>query len=186
MRIKTCSVFLMMLFIGFFGVVAVQAKVSITYTSRGTQYFTMNIPDDWRVNVGSEAGNPQVPDDAKQPPRLISAMPNNGVPLWFGMWVPDALETIEDAEAYMASLQLDLLSDVVATERMFDTINSMNVYIVRGTGKKKDELMDFRAGFFQLSPGNVAIAIYIGPPKTTESHGEKLLQMIHSLRPLVQ
>jgi len=46
--------------------------------------------------------------------------------------------------------------------------------------------MDFRAGFFQLSPEHVAIAIYIGPHDTTISHGEDLVQMIESLQSLIQ
>ncbi|MFW2365424.1 MAG: hypothetical protein ACN4GW_03360, partial [Desulforhopalus sp.] len=31
-----------------------QAQVAIIYSSGGQEYFSMTIPDDWRVNVGSE------------------------------------------------------------------------------------------------------------------------------------
>ncbi len=41
-------------FILFIAVGVAQAQVSITYSSMGEQHFTMTIPDDWRVNVGSE------------------------------------------------------------------------------------------------------------------------------------
>ncbi len=161
-----------------------QAQVSITYTARGKQHFTMTIPDDWRVNVGSETGPSGTPEGEKEPPRLISAMPNSGVPLWFGMWVPEDLEKIRDAKEYMVSLGLDLLDDVVTTESKSDVLNSMDVYYVSGTGKKEGEAMDFRAAFIQLSQESVAIAIYIGPAETTKSHGEDLTQMIHSLQPV--
>ena len=163
-----------------------QALVSITYSSGGTQYFSLTVPDDWRVNVGSEIDLSQINGDEIKPVRLISAMPNSGAPLWFGMWVPDDLEKIEEVQEYMLSLGLDLLADVVITERKHDTLNAMDVNFISGTGNKKGEIMSFRAGFFQLSPEHVAIAIYIGPPETTISQNETLVQMIGSLQPLIQ
>jgi len=180
---KTTSLVVLILFI-FAG--WAQAQVSISYSSAGKRYFSMTIPDDWRVNVGSEEDLSRNPDDRIEPARLISAMPNSGVPLWFGMWVPRDLEKLEGSEEYMASLGLDLLADVVITERTYDTLNSMEVNYVSGTGKKDGEIMDFRAGFFQLSPEHVAIAIYIGPPETKISHGEELVRMIQSLQSLIQ
>jgi len=174
------------IFILFIAAGLAQAQVSITYSSRGKQHFTVTIPDDWQVNVGSEADPSRTPEDEKESPRLISAMPNNGVPLWFGMWVPEDLEKIKGAEEYMASLGLDLLDDLVITERKSDALNSVEVYYVSGTGKKEGEAMDFRAAFIQLSQESVVIAIYIGPRETTRSHGEELAQMIHSLQPVTQ
>lgn len=178
---KTISLIIFILFIA---VGVAQAQVSITYSSREKQYFSITIPDDWRVNVGSEADLSKLPEDAKEPPRLVSAMPNGGVPLWFGMWVPEELENIKDAQEYMRSLELDLLEDVVSTERSFDSLNSMEIYYVSGTGKKEGEAMDFRAAFFQLSPESVVIAIYIGPRDATSRHGKELVRMIHSLQPV--
>ncbi len=178
--------FSLMIFILFIAFEAVQAQVSITYSSRGKQYFTMTIQDDWRVNVGSEIDLSQKSEDKKEPARLISAMPNDGVPLWFAIWVPEELKKIEGAMEYMTSLGLDLLDDVVTTERKFDTLNSMETYYVSGTGKKEGEAMDFHAAFFQLSPESVAIAIYIGPPDATKIHGEELVRMIHSLQPVME
>jgi hypothetical protein len=181
---KASSLVVLILF--FLAAVGAQAQVSITYSSAGKQYFSMASPDDWRVNVGSEEDLSQNDEDKIEPARLISAMPNSGVPLWFGMWVPEDLEKIEGAKEYMTSLGLDLLDDVVITERKHDTLNSMEVNYVSGTGKKDGEVMDFRAGFFQLSPEYVAIAIYIGPHDTTISHGKDLVQMIESLQSQIQ
>ena len=180
---RTISLVLLILFLGAAGA---QAQVSITYSSGGKHYLSMSIPDDWRVNVGSERDLPQMPEDGMISARLISAMPNSGVPLWFGIWVPEDLEKIEGAKDYMTSLGLDLLDDVAVTERKHDTLNTMEVNYVSGTGKKDGEVMDFRAGFFQLSPDRVAIAIYIGPPETTARYGEELIRMIESLQPLSQ
>ncbi len=180
---KTSALIVLALFIAA-GVA--QAQVSLTYSSRGNQYFTMTVPDDWRVNVGSETSSSEMSEDRKEPNRLISAMPNNEVPLWFGIWVPEQLENIGGAEEYMLSLGLDLLSDVMTTGRKSETLNGMEVYYVSGTGKKEGEAMDFRAAFFQLPQDRVAIAIYIGPRESTKNHGEELVQMIQSLQPVTR
>lgn len=180
---KTSSLVVVILF---FVAVGAQAQVSITYSSAGKQYFSMAIRDNWRVNVGSDQDLSGNPENKIVSARLISAMPNSGMPLWFGMWVPDDLQRIEGAKEYMTSLGLDLLADVVITERKHDTVNSMEVNYISGTGEKDGEVMDFRAGFFQISPQHVAIAIYIGPPETTTSHGEDLTWMIQSLQSLIQ
>jgi hypothetical protein len=184
--LKTKKTILLNVIILFIAAGVAQAQVSITYSARGKQHFTMTIPDDWQINVGSETDPYKTPEGEKEPPRIISAMPNSGVPLWFGLWVPEDLEKIEGAMEYMTSLGLDLLADLAITERKHDTLNSMEVNYVSGTGKKDGEVMDFRAGFFQLSPEHVAIAIYIGPHETTISHGEDLSKMIESLKSLIQ
>lgn len=178
----TCIV----IFILFFAAVSTQAKVSITYSSGDKEYFSIFIPDGWSINVGSNGDLTQNPGAPTKSPRLISAMPNSDLPLWFGMWVPEDLENIKGVKEYMASLGLDLLANAVITEQRDDKLNSMDVKYINGTGDKDGEFMDFRAGFFQLSPEHVAIAIYIGPPETTVTHGKDLTRMIQSLQPLVK
>jgi len=163
-----------------------QAQVSINYSSQGTHHFTMTIADGWQVNVGSEADPSQVPEGKRPMARLITAMPGDGTPLWFGMWVPADLKKHTEAEEYMDSLGLELLTEVKTKERKFDTLNGMEVYYVSGTGEKEGEPMDFRAAFVQLLEESVAIAIYIGPHETTISRGDELVQMVHSLQPVKQ
>lgn len=169
-----------------FAACAAQAQVSITYSSGGSEHFTMSIADGWRVNVGSEGDLSRISGEAKESARLISAMPNDGVPLWFGMWVPDDLMEVQGAEEYMLTLGLDLLEDIVVKERRGDLLNGMEVNYFSGNGKKEGKVMDFRTAFVQLSPESVAIAIYIGPPETTSSHGGDLVQMIDSLQSVNQ
>ena len=165
---------------------AVHAQVSINYSSQGTHHFTMSIADSWRVNVGSEEDASQVPEGERPMARLITAMPDDGAPLWFGMWVPADLKKNTEAKEYMDSLGLDLLTEVKTAERKFDTLNGMEVFYVSGTGEKEGETMDFRAAFVQLTKESVVIAIYIGPHETTISHGNELVQMVHSLQPVQQ
>lgn len=180
---KSISILLCVLFIA---AGAAQAEVSISYSSRGTDYFTMNIADEWRVNVGSETGPAEENEESKVSGRLISAMPNDGVPLWFGMWVPDDLVNIQEAKDHMTTLAPYLLTDAVVTERKIERLNSMEVYSSGGTGKQDGELMDFKAAYLQLDEDSVAIAIYIGPHEATIRYGKQLKQMIHSLQPVTQ
>lgn len=176
----------LIVFMLFMVVGVAQAQVSITYSSGGQQYFSINIPDNWRVNVGSETPPSQESEGRKEPARLVSAMPGNGVPLWLGLWVPEHLDKIDNAEEFMDSLGLHLLEDVIVTDRKFDTLKSMGIYYVSGTGKKEGEPMDFRAAFLQLSLENVVIAIYIGPRETTINFGQELKQMIDSIQPVTR
>ena len=162
------------------------AQVSINYSSQGTHHFTMTVADSWRVNVGSEEDASQLPEGERPMARLITAMPGDGTPLWFGMWVPPNVQKIKEAKEYMDSLGLELLTEVKTRERKFDTLNDMEVFYVSGTGEKEGEPMDFHAAFVQLSEQTVAIAIYIGPHETTISHGDELVQMVHSLQPVKQ
>jgi hypothetical protein len=163
-----------------------EAQVSINYSSQGTHHFTMTIADSWRVNVGSEEDASQLPEGEKPMARLITAMPGDGTPLWFGMWVPPNVQKIKEAKEYMDSLGLDLLTEVNTKERTLETLNGIEIYHVSGTGEKEGEPMDFHAAFVQLSEETVAIAIYIGPHETTISHGDELVQMVHSLQPVTQ
>ena len=165
---------------------AAHAQVSITCSSQGKEHFSITIPDSWRVDVGSENDAGKIPEGERPRARLITAMPGDSTPLWFGMWVPADVKNFEEAKEYVDSLGLELLTDVVTKERKFETLNDMEVYYASGTGKKEGEAMDFHAVFFQLSPENVAIAIYIGPPDTTKIHGEELVRMIHSLQPVMK
>ena len=165
---------------------AAQAQVSITYSTQGKQHFTMTIPDSWRVNVGFEVDPGQMAEGERPKSRLITAMPGDGTPLWFGMWVPADVKNFEEAKEYLDSLGIELLTDVVTEERKFDTLNGMEVFYASGTGKKEDEPMDFHAAFVQLSKESVAIAIYIGPHETTVTHGDELVRMFHSLQSVKQ
>jgi hypothetical protein len=172
------------LLVMFIAASSAMAQVSIIYSTGGTAYFTMAVANDWKVNVGSDRTSSEASEETRVPARIISAMPNDGMPLWFGMWVPEELTTIENAKEYMNSLSLDLLDDVVVSKRNFDTLHSMEVFYVGGTGKKENQTMDFRAAFIQLSEEKVIVAIYIGPAETTKAHGHELLQMVHSIQPV--
>jgi len=156
------------------------AQTSITYSTQGVKYFSINIPDSWMVNVGTEDPAAQSPEGETPKSRVITAMPGDGDPLWLGMWVPGDVHNFAEAKDYLDSLNVELLTDVVPTERIKDKINGMDVYYVAGTGKKEKEPMDFRAAFIQISDENVAIIIYIGPHQSTTTHGEELKQILLS------
>jgi hypothetical protein len=161
---------------------AVWAQTSISYSIHGEKYFSIDIPDSWMVNVGTENDEALAPEGEAPKSRLITAMPADGTPLWFGMWVPNDVENFSEAKTYLDSLRDQLLTEVVTKDRKTGEINGMDVYYAEGTGKKDKESMDFSAAFLQLSEKHVAIIVYIGPHETTIAHGKELMQMLQSIR----
>ena len=160
------------------------AQTPIIYSVQGQHYFSIDIPDSWMVNVGTENDEAVTPEGDAPESRLITAMPGDGSPLWLGMWVPSDVKNFGEAKDYLDSLNVQLLTDAVSNERITDKINGMDVYYVAGTGKKETEKMDFRAAFIQLSDKNIAIIIYIGPHQTTVTHGQDLKQILLSIHPM--
>lgn len=53
------------------------AGVEVTYSVQHKPYFTLEIPDSWRVNVGSEIDAAKVPAGELAPPRVITMMPDD-------------------------------------------------------------------------------------------------------------
>ena len=66
---------------------ALNADVAVIYSLQDNPYFSMEIPDSWLVNVGSEIDAAQVPVDEQPPPRVITVMPDEESILWFGAGV---------------------------------------------------------------------------------------------------
>lgn len=164
-----------------------QAQVYITYVDQQKPYFTLNIPDLWRVNVGSgsaaDTGDASVNDTM---PRIITAMPDDGTVLWFGTWLPRNIATLEVAHTDLKSLNGVLLDNPVATATRQEELNGMPVMYIKGMGEKEGETMDFFAMLFQLSEAHVGVAIYIGPPATTVIHRDDLKAMIKSIKPVMK
>ena len=160
------------------------AQTSITYSTQGVKYFSVEIPDSWMVNVGTETTDALPPEGETPQSRLMTTMPEDGMPLWLGMWVPGDVQNFAEAKDYLDSLNIELLTDVVATERITEKINGMDVYYVAGTGKKEKENMDFRTAFIRLTDKNIAIVIYIGPHQSTITHSDDLKQILLSIHPV--
>jgi len=163
----------------------VRARVALVYSSLDADHFTLEIPDNWKVNVGAEPDPDVRTKEGWIVPRIVTAMPDDDTPLWFGIWVPPDVATLAEARGYMDALAPVLLTDVVVKKRVQTRLNSLAALHVSGTGRKEDEPMDFHAFFAQLTPTTIVIAIYIGPHATTISHGKELAAMINSLQPAV-
>jgi len=165
---------------------AAQARINVTYSSQGKQYFSIDIPDAWQLNVGFEVDPAQMPEGEKPMSRVVTAIPDDGTDMWFGMWVPSGVANFAQAHEYMKTLDTDLLTDVVPGKKRQDTLNGMQVYYLQGIGKKADEVMEYYGMYLQLAQDAVAIAIYIGNPETTALYDDELKEMINTLRPIVQ
>jgi hypothetical protein len=164
-----------------------QAQVYITYVDQQKPYFTFNIPDLWRVNVGSDTdAEVEAASAADAMPRIITAMPDDGTVLWFGTWLPRNVTTLEAAHTDLNALNGVLLDNAVSTETKVEKLNGMPVMYIKGTGEKEGKTMDFFVTLFELSAARVGIAIYIGPPATTVIHRDDLKTMIKSIKPAIK
>ena len=163
---------------------ALNADVAVIYSMKDKPYFSMNIPDSWRVNVGSEADAAQLPEAEQAPPRVITVMPEEESILWFGAWVPFYLQNLDEAQEYLSSLDDFLVDKPVLVKTDDVNLNAMPARYFMGKGERDGRPVDFFVMLFQLSEDNIGVAIYIGPPATTNAHREALRGMMKSISPI--
>ena len=163
---------------------ALNADVQVIYILQDKPYFSMEIPDSWQVNVGSEIDAAQVQQDEQPPPRVITVMPEEESILWFGAWVPVYLQSLDEAQEYLSSLD-DFLVDKPELVKTDDVnLNDMPARYFMGKGEIDGKPVDFFVMLFQLSKDNTGVAIYIGPPATTNAHQDVLRGMMKSISPI--
>ena len=156
----------------------------MTYSDQDKPYFTLEIPDSWRVNVGSEPDAAKVPAGEQTPPRVVTVMPDDGSILWFGAWVPVYVHDLDAAQEYLSSLDKFLVENPVLVKADKIDLNSMSTRYFRGKGEREGKPVDFFVMLFELSKEHIGIAIYIGPPETTNAHLDELRGMLKSITPV--
>jgi hypothetical protein len=162
---------------------ALKADTSVTYSAQDTSYFSIEIPDGWRVNVGSDIDTAELPDGELPPPRVITVMPEDGSILWFGAWVPVYLHSLDAAQEYLSSLDNFLVDNPVLSKTDNVNLNSMSARYFTGKGEKEGIPVDFFVMLFEISEDTIGIAIYIGPLDTTTLHQKELRGMMKSISP---
>jgi len=168
------------------GNTSVHANVAVTYSVEDKPYFTIKVPDSWRVNVGEETDSTKVPTGELAPPRVITMMPDDDSILWFGAWVPIYLHDMDAAQEYLSSLDDFLVDNPVLVKTDQVDLNSMPARYFKGKGEREGRPVDFFVMLFELSKEKIGVAIYIGPPNTTKAHFEELRGMMKSISPLTQ
>ena len=163
---------------------ALHANVAVTYSVQHKPYFTLEIADSWRVNVGLETDAAKVPAGELAPPRVITVMPDDDSILWFGAWVPIYLHSLDAAQEYLSSLDEFLVDNPVLIKADEVDLNAMPARYFRGKGEREGKPVDFFVMLFELSKENIGVAIYIGPPDTTNAHLEELRGMMKSITPI--
>lgn len=160
------------------------ADAAVIYSLQDKPYFSMEIPDSWLVNVGSEVDAAEVPEGELPPPRVITVMPDEESILWFGAWIPVYLQSLDEAQEYLSSLDGFLVDkpELVKTDDV--NLNDMPARYFMGKGEREGKPVDFFVMLFQLSKDNIGIAIYIGPPTTTNAHQDVLRGMMKSISPI--
>lgn len=179
---RLCSLLLPLLLLIF--TTTAQAGVGIIYSSEREQHFSIEIPDSWQVNVGFEADPTLMPEGEQPLSRIVTAIPNDGAYMWFGMWIPVGVTNFDEAQQYMESLDITILTDVVPGPRRSEPINGMPTIHFQGTGKKDKDPMEYHGLYLQLNEETIVIAMYIGDSAATKTHGDALVQMMQTLRPV--
>ena len=165
---------------------ASKANVAVTYSSQDQSYFAIEIPDSWQVNVGldADAETAELPEGELASPRVITVMPDDGSILWFGTWVPVYLHSLDAAQEYLSSLDGFLVDNPVLRKTDDVNLNDMAARYFTGKGEKEGMPVDFFVMLFEISEETIGIAIYIGPPDTTNLHLEVLRGMMKSITPI--
>ena len=163
---------------------ALHAGVAVTYSVGHKPYFTLQIPDSWRVNVGMETDASKVPAGELAPPRVITMMPDDDSILWFGAWVPVYVHSLDAAQEYLSSLDEYLVDNPVLLRTNELDLNTMPARYFIGKGERESKPVDYFVMLFELSKENIGVAIYIGRPDTTNAHLEELRGMMKSITPI--
>ena len=160
-----------------------QAGIAVTYSTHDEPHFAIEVPDSWQVNVGSDTDASQLPEGELPPPRVITLMPDDDSTLWFGVWVPVYLHSLDAAQEYLSSLDEFLVDNPVLKKSDNVNLNSMPARYFTGDGTKEGNPMNFFVMLFEISDESVGIAIYIGTPETTQKHLDTLRGMMKSISP---
>ncbi len=164
--------------------ISTQAGYVVTYSSQGKSYFSVQSPDSWQVNMGSDTDPAQMPEGEIPPPRVMTLVPDDDSTLWFGVWVPVYLHSLDEAQDYLSSLDDFLVDSPVLKKSDEVNLNTMKARYFAGEGTKQGNPADFFVMLFELSKQSVGIAIYIGAPETTERHREILRGIMKSITPV--
>ena len=137
-----------------------------------------------RDTGGSEEDAAQLEENEQPAPRVITVMPEEESVLWFGTWVPYYLHNLDEAQEYLSSLDDFLVDEPVLVKTDDVDLNAMEARYFMGKGKREGKPADFFVMLFQISAENIGVAIYIGPPATTNAHKDALLGMMKSISPI--
>ena len=156
---------------------------TITYEHRDEALFSITFPGDWYVDtdVFDEARAAGLAAGDEPELRIIEAMPSDGTKLWFGIWVAPRTTTLNRGLEYVASLDGELFTDVVASEPRDVELGGMTAKTLFGTAKRQDEAVEYAVALFEPQSEVIAVALYVGRPQTWEKHQEQLSKIVDSL-----
>lgn len=160
-----------------------EGDVSLTYSTNNKSYFSVSIPDDWKVNVGFEVAASKMPKGQTPKPRLITMLPNDNSRLWFGMWVPDSVANLKQAKKYLKKFRGFFVQNPVTKKTIKSKVNGIDVTTVVGSGERDGEIVDIAVVLFQATKKSMGVAIYIGPPESTKLHRHDIKAIVKSIRP---
>jgi hypothetical protein len=162
----------------------VQARTVVYEQGKGP-LFAVTFPQDWFVDTDflDEARAAGAADNAAPAIRIVEAMPIDGSKLWIGLWVIPRVSTLNEGIEYIASLDAELLTEIEATAPREQVLSGMPAKTFSGTALRHGEAVEFAVALFEPSPQVIAIALYVGRPKTWARHAGELNEIRDSLTP---
>lgn len=157
----------------------------LTYSHGGEPLFSLVFPDSWIVDTdfveeaeaagNYKGGEPEI--------RLVEAMPGDGSKLWFGIWIAPRVSTLEEGLEYIASLDGELFTDVESSEPQKASLRDMAARTFYGTARREGEEVEYAVALFEPRESLIAVALYVGRPRTWKKHRAQLTAILDSLRP---
>ncbi len=157
---------------------------SLIYEGIEGPLFSVEFPADWIVDVDflDEARAAGVADTVASPLRIVEAMPNDGSKLWIGFWTVPRVSTLSEALDYMASLDTELFTEIVATSPTDRDLNGMPAKVFSGTALRQGDAIEFSVALFEPRAEKIAVGLYVGQPDTWNRHADLLGAIRDSLQ----
>lgn len=154
----------------------------LVYEADGRPLFTMQIPDDWQVDLDFEQEAREAGAAEGEEPRfrVVEIWPRDEGHVWLGVWSLPEVRTLDEGLEYLSTLDDDLFTDVTVSEPEATEFHGMAARTLEGTAKRDGKLIRFAMALFEPAAGSIVAALYAGEPGAWEAYSEALDGMVNS------
>ena len=161
------------------------ADTPVTYTDEGRPLFRFDVPDFWALRTG---GPREIEDtelgDARAVARVMGIRPFTDDNVWMGFVSPAGVADIQGGIRYLEDIDKFLVNDPVVTSTSDARIGGRLARVIRGTGRREGQGVNFTAAIIDLPKGRVAVAVSILRDGADPAYVDDLNDVFASFRPL--
>jgi hypothetical protein len=157
---------------------------ALVYEEGGEPLFTIEIPDDWQVDLdfADEAREAGAAEGEEPEFRIVEIWPRDESHVWLGVWSLPDVSTLDEGLAYLSTLRGDLFSDVEISEPKAGEVHGMPTRTMKGSAKRDGDDVRFAMALFSPREGAVVAVLYAGEPQAWEANREALAGMVSSFQ----